>query len=195
MATSYALPTSMHNGHSHHGHNHVHSHSHASSRPAANTRSMRHERSSGSLHSSSFSESSVEHNHIHDHKHKHAHNHTHSHHSHEPSPLGLGYPTPPNSDSLPGQQFEKHAYESSPELYKVDSYEPPPNAVDVVGHNHTHHHHSSPSAEPRSKFTTFVLPYTRRWPLLYTIMADKDSRRIFYFMRCVLPIKVLWDRC
>ena len=192
MATSYALPTTaMHNAHSHHGHNHVysHSHSHTSSRPAANSRSTRHERSTGSLHSSSFSESSVEHNPIHDHKHKHGASGDHSHHSHEPSPLG--YPTPPNSDSLPGQQqFERHTHDSH-ELSKVDSYDPPPNAVHAVGHDHGHHHqHSSPSLEPRSKFTTFILPYTRRWPLLYTIMAEKDSRRIFYFMRYVLPFKV-----
>ena len=198
MATSYALPSStMHNAHSHHGHNHVHSHSHSHSpsRPTANTtRAMRHERSNGSLHSFSHSESSVDHNHSHDHKHKHGHNCNHNHHIHEPSPLGVGYPTPPNSDSLPGQSFEKHAYESSSELSKVDSYEPPPNAVDVVGHNHGHHHHHSTSVEPRSKFTAFVLPYTRKWPLLYTIMADKDSRRIFYFMRYMLPIRVVERR-
>jgi hypothetical protein len=30
-----------------------------------------------------------------------------------------------------------------------------------------------------------VLPYTESWPLLHSIMKEKDSRRIFYFMRCV----------
>jgi hypothetical protein len=30
-----------------------------------------------------------------------------------------------------------------------------------------------------------VLPYTERWTLLHSILKDKDSRRIFYFMTCV----------
>lgn len=38
------------------------------------------------------------------------------------------------------------------------------------------------SAE-RSRFTNLLLPYTARWPLLHTVMTEKDSRRIFYFMR------------
>jgi hypothetical protein len=29
------------------------------------------------------------------------------------------------------------------------------------------------------------LPYTKGWTLLHSILKDKDSRRIFYFMRCV----------
>jgi zinc transporter 5/7 len=37
--------------------------------------------------------------------------------------------------------------------------------------------------QPRSRFTNFILPLVLRWPLLHTVMADKDSRRIFYFMR------------
>lgn len=38
------------------------------------------------------------------------------------------------------------------------------------------------SAE-RSKFTNMLLPYTAKWPLIHTVMTEKDSRRIFYFMR------------
>jgi zinc transporter 5/7 len=49
-------------------------------------------------------------------------------------------------------------------------------------HNHKGHNHSI-SADPRSKFTTFLLPMFQKYPLLHTIMAEKDSRRIFYFMR------------
>lgn len=41
------------------------------------------------------------------------------------------------------------------------------------------HNHSSPE---RSRFTTFLLRYTMRWPWLHAIVIEKDSRRIFYFM-------------
>lgn len=33
-----------------------------------------------------------------------------------------------------------------------------------------------------SKFTTFILLRIRGWPLLHSIIVEKDSRRIFYFM-------------
>ncbi|KAK2074235.1 hypothetical protein P8C59_008456 [Phyllachora maydis] len=49
------------------------------------------------------------------------------------------------------------------------TYEPPA----LPKHDH--------SAE-RSRFTSLLLPYTSRWPLLHAIMTEKDSRRIFYFM-------------
>lgn len=39
----------------------------------------------------------------------------------------------------------------------------------------------------RSRFTNFLLPYTSKWPLLHAIVAEKDSRRIFYFMSYVSP--------
>lgn len=57
-------------------------------------------------------------------------------------------------------------------------------------------HYKAPEAKPpkplagshdhsteRSKFTNMLLPYTAKWPLLHTVMTEKDSRRIFYFMR------------
>lgn len=37
----------------------------------------------------------------------------------------------------------------------------------------------------RSRFTNLLLPHTAKWPMLHSIMTEKDSRRIFYFMRCV----------
>lgn len=48
------------------------------------------------------------------------------------------------------------------------------------------------SAE-RSKFTNMLLPYTSKWPILHAIMTEKDSRRIFYFMRYLYPHTV-WGR-
>lgn len=54
-------------------------------------------------------------------------------------------------------------------------------------------HYEAPEAKPpkaahehsveRSRFTNLLLPYTARWPLLHTVMTERDSRRIFYFMR------------
>lgn len=46
----------------------------------------------------------------------------------------------------------------------------------------THVHDHGSSAE-RSRFTNLILPFTAKWPLLHAIVTEKDSRRIFYFMR------------
>ena len=51
-------------------------------------------------------------------------------------------------------------------------YQPPSASKDHVPHGPIE----------RSKFTSFVLPLTERWPLIHTILVEKDSRRIFYFM-------------
>lgn len=157
--SSYALPASAMT-HSHHGHVHSHSHSPSSPSPgrgyAANSpRAMKQEKSNGNLHLHSLSESHADHGHT-------GHNHSHSHgehsHSHGPSTT---------HDSMP----------------RIASYEPPPNDVNVLPHDHDHHSHKhSHAAEPRSKFTSLLLPLVMRWPLVHTIMAEKDSRRIFYFM-------------
>jgi zinc transporter 5/7 len=182
MASSYALPASaMTHGHNHHGHGHGHLHSHSHS--PGRQYSLKPERSNGSLHSHSQSESHLEPEHAHSHHHNHSH-------SREPSPLRY-LPTLPNSNGLPPAAFEKQThqpYELSPALSEVTTDEPPLNAANVVSHDHKHHGHShnhnhTPPAEPRSRFTKFLLPLMLRWPLLHTILAEKDSRRIFYFMR------------
>jgi solute carrier family 30 (zinc transporter), member 5/7 len=178
MASSYALPASAIT-HSHHGHGHVHSHSHSPSSPSpgrgypANTpRTLKQERSNGHLHS--LSESHV------DHDHSTAHNHSHGHsHERERSPS----PTPHSNGLLP-THFEKTPHEFH--SHRMASYEPPLNDVNVTPHDHGHHPHKhNHSTEPRSKFTNLLLPLVLRWSLVHTIMAEKDSRRIFYFMRCV----------
>lgn len=181
MASSYALPASAMT-HSHHGHNHHHSHSHSPSRQSqysANPpRTFRQERSNGSLHAHTQSES---HNHY-------AHAHKHSH-SHERTLSESPYlPTPPYSDGLPpiSGPFEKQTCEPSPAISQLDSYEPP--------HDHHAHVHAA-SVEPRSRFTSFLLPFVLRWPLLHTILADKDSRRIFYFMRCAILLPRSQSHC
>ena len=57
-------------------------------------------------------------------------------------------------------------------------------------HKHQHHHHeNSASVEPKnmSKFSAFLTVQFRGWRLLEQIIAEKDSRRIFYFMWYVVP--------
>ncbi|OLN97586.1 putative zinc transporter cis4 [Colletotrichum chlorophyti] len=54
------------------------------------------------------------------------------------------------------------------------------------GHDHDHAHshshaHDHDHAKP-SLFTRVVLRYTPAFPVLHTILVEKDSRRIFYFM-------------
>jgi len=190
MASSYALPASAIH-HSHHG-NHMHSQS-VSHSPRGHTtnhaRSLKQERANGSLHGQAQSESHLPH--IHEHGHE-----EHDHHR-------------DSSPYLPSTH--KHdARSPSPSPYVDDTYEPAPlssyqnplsvkvHAHDDHGYNHDHdhdHHHghnhsTATSVGPRSRFTTFLLPFVLRWPLVHTIMADKDSRRIFYFMRYGLcPLK------
>ena len=57
-------------------------------------------------------------------------------------------------------------------------------------HKHGHHHHQQQPTKPNipehaqmSRFSEFVIQHIPHWPLLHSILAEKDSRRIFYFMR------------
>lgn len=53
-------------------------------------------------------------------------------------------------------------------------------------HNHSHHHPTTTMhASKPSVLTAFLLRTFQHWPLLYSILAEKDSRRIFYFMTLV----------
>ena len=185
MASSYALPTSaIHHSHSHHGHSHSHSHS-PRAHPSSSPRAVKQERSNGSLHNHTQSESHLPHIHEHDdHDHGAVHSHGRSHarnqsHLRESSPY---LPSPISQTTIrspsPDPFFQK--YEPAPMAYQ------PPLSVDVHSHDHhghDHHHGGTTPLGPRSKVTAFILPFVMRWPLIHTIMADKDSRRIFYFMR------------
>ena len=193
MASSYALPASA--IHTHHAHVHPHSHSHSHSqsqstspgRPfAGNTsRPLRSERSNGSLHSHSASESSINHGH------QSYTSHNYSRLSPIPSPsIGDGF-TPIHST------FEDWKNDNRQPLTRYPSYDSvnkvvPPDTPSYQAfqhehdHDHGHDHHSHDhaiSTDPRSKFTSLLLPMMQKYPLLHTIMAEKDSRRIFYFMR------------
>ena len=50
-----------------------------------------------------------------------------------------------------------------------------------------HHHHQPARLKisehaQMSRFSEFVIQHVPHWPLLHSILAEKDSRRIFYFM-------------
>lgn len=204
MASTYALPVSPlphspHNHfrqHSHGGHSHNHSHSHSHNRPSSpsklapagaraaySPRVMRNE----SMHSRSQS--------VHTHSHGHV---GHDNHNGKVSPVYEDLAIPPygNSD-LPSGKSENTPYPNndvtSPlysEFTGVDFSKP----VDDHPHeDHTHgshshedhcgHVHHAKAVEPRSRFTTLLLKHTLNFPLLQSILLEKDSRRIFYFMR------------
>ncbi|KAL4982321.1 cation efflux family-domain-containing protein [Aspergillus falconensis] len=46
---------------------------------------------------------------------------------------------------------------------------------------HRHHHHTHATSKP-SRATKIILRYIEPYPLLYSILKERDSRRIFYFM-------------
>lgn len=53
--------------------------------------------------------------------------------------------------------------------------------------HHQHRHHQPtrlniPEHAQMSRFSEFVIQHIPHWPLLHSILAEKDSRRIFYFM-------------
>ena len=51
-------------------------------------------------------------------------------------------------------------------------------------HDHSHHHHTREHShhDGLSGFSRYLLKTSQQWPLLHSILLEKDSRRIFYFM-------------
>lgn len=108
---------------------------------------------------------------------------------------------PPNGASEMGHGGNGHARKSSA-LYEeftgvdygqvVDEQKHHDHGHDH-GHDHLHDGHvhgdscgghgHAVKAEPRSRATKFLLNRTKNWSLLQTILLEKDSRRIFYFIK------------
>lgn len=164
--------------HRHHGHGHAHSRSRSPSRLGTLNRSFKLDTSSATIpdpegdyeHSQLFAAKSDTN---HDHE-PHSHSHTHSGGSrmqarqHIPPPVltGNGFTT---TATATGKMLV------TPNIASIsESYQAPEAKLPKSVHDH--------SAE-RSKFTNLLLPYTAKWPLLHSVMVEKDSRRIFYFMR------------
>ena len=62
-------------------------------------------------------------------------------------------------------------------------------AFSISSHSDHHHHHhhqpmkvNIPEHAQMSRLSEFVIQHVPHWPLLHSILAEKDSRRIFYFM-------------
>lgn len=59
-------------------------------------------------------------------------------------------------------------------------------SVSLRSDQHQHHQQPTrlniPEHAQMSKFSEFVIQHVPHWPLLHSILAEKDSRRIFYFM-------------
>ena len=63
-----------------------------------------------------------------------------------------------------------------------DSAKARPRSVSASLANSSHTRTHSNPHEPHSKVTGLLLMVFRDWPLLHSILVEKDSRRIFYFM-------------
>lgn len=50
------------------------------------------------------------------------------------------------------------------------------------GHNHHHHGHNSHDSTETTRVTKWLLYRSEKYPLLHSILKEKDSRSIFYFM-------------
>jgi len=189
--TSYALPISAlpqtseerWNGHMN-GHSHAHSHSHSQPHTPPSLGSLAHARTPRSARSNSskqgYDDHDHGHNHVHDHDHEkenrahngaqHRANSNHSIQARPKLPLPL---SSPNGWKTVSTAAGKAVTTPTHGTFE-QTYEAPAQSI-LGAHNH--------SSVPRSAFTKFLLPYTARYPVLHAIMAEKDSRRIFYFMR------------
>lgn len=178
MTSSYALPASP-LAHQHgpdnacsHSHSHSHAHSHTSSLASLSpSRSRRDSRPNGA----------------------HSHSRSHQHDTNQSqyranSNVGIQKNIPPPLGSSGQWKMESTPGGTSllsPTAASFDAagvYEPPV-ASRPRAHSHAHHHHDH--GVKRSKFTGLLLRYTPAWPLLHAVVVEKDSRRIFYFMRSV----------
>lgn len=162
--TSYALPVPpMPQSHEEHWHGHMHSHSH--SPPSLSSR--RHSRASKSDRPNGTAQTHI-------HSHSHGQNNS-SYRANSNHPLQR----PPLPTLYSQQATTVVTAEEKPPIAPAKSgsektYEAPAQSTTQL--------HDHGSAE-RSSFTNFLLPYTAGNPLLHTVMTEKDSRRILYFMR------------
>ncbi|KAK4234548.1 cation efflux family-domain-containing protein [Achaetomium macrosporum] len=175
MASSFALPASTISHHHHHGSDtvfsHSHSHSHSSSLSSLSPSRNRKESRPNGAHSHARSNQ-------HDDNHSHYRTNTNL-------PMQINVP-PPLAASTQWKIESTSGGKTlvSPTAASFDAagvYEPPV-APRSRSHSHSHHHHHDRHSTPRSRFTELLCSYTSGWPLLHTVLIEKDSRRIFYFM-------------
>lgn len=186
MASTYVLPgTTMPTSHRHHGHKHGHSRSRSPSFGSLN-RSFKMDSSFGIPTPTHEGDHDHDHGHNHSHSHSHTHSepHTHTHHANSMQPRQNVPPPllPSNGWKTTSTSAGKHLITPVTAGFS-EQYEAPEPQGTEPPHDH--------SAE-RSKFTNMLLPYTSKWPILHAIMTEKDSRRIFYFMRYLSQKNMKW---
>ncbi len=126
------------------------------------------------------------HGHGHEHEHEHeAHNHTHyrANSSHPVQPRHHLPPPPllPGNNGwtttvTPGGKAVITPTPATTTTWEKGYEAPAPSTFPLHDHG----------AQGRSRLTNLLLPLTARYPLLHAIVAEKDSRRIFYFMTYVM---------
>ena len=89
---------------------------------------------------------------------------------------------------LGGGTWDSFAYQSilvgiAFAALKYDIYR----ASSLSSRSNHHHHHHPPKTQihehgQMSRFSAYLIQRIPQWPLLHSILAEKDSRRIFYFM-------------
>ncbi|KAK1771554.1 cation efflux family-domain-containing protein [Phialemonium atrogriseum] len=167
MTSTYSLPAAAIPSHHHHSSDHIHSHS----RSQASLGSLHGSRSRKTSEPASNGSANMLHDHSHSCEHNHSQYRANSNHPlvtrpNLPPPLANGHW---KTDSTAGGK--PLITPSNASFDAAGAYQPPPA--------------SDPQRDrslERSRFTSLLLPYTSRWPLLHAIVAEKDSRRIFYFM-------------
>lgn len=184
MASSTFVLSGATMSHSHnrgHGHGHKHSRSRSPAPLGTLNRSFKFEVSSPA--------SPPKHTHHHDHDHgplddtPHSHDH-HDHHDHDPDPFPHRSPMQAR-DNTPSPLSAVNGWKRS----STSGGKPlvTPTNASFYGHYTAPAAKTTPPAHDhsveRSRFTKMLLPHTAKWPMLHAIMTEKDSRRIFYFMR------------
>ncbi|KAK2063562.1 cation efflux family protein [Colletotrichum caudatum] len=167
--------------------------------------------SNGGLHSHSQSQDSTGNGHAHDHEPSHSHTHDgHSHYrtNSSQSSLPRGKAPPQSLATMDGWKTEitpSGRQLLTPTSGSFSAKFQPLDETKVV-HQHNHHHHEHDHSHDHSHahcdkhhhhdhahahghdhakpslFTRVLLKYTPAVPVLHTILVEKDSRRIFYFM-------------
>lgn len=187
----YALPVSP-LPHSHmHAQSHSHSHSAHTLPPSRlgpgtqrspSSKNLRQERSNGSLHVQAHSEPF----------HDHGHNHSHSDASIYSGAASNGFAS--EGSGLNGHSHSHSAvhspYVNNEKVLTMATHTHHDHGHDHGHHDHCHgdhdhdhqHSHSHKAEEKRSAFTKFLVNSAEGSPTLHSILIEKDSRRIFYFM-------------
>lgn len=174
-SATYSLPAAAIPSHHHHSSEHLPNHS-RSPPSLSSLHGPRSHRASDPVPNGGLNMQHHDHGHAHGHDHGHGHtqfranaNQTAMSRSNGPTPLANGHWRTGSTAGGKPLITPTHASFDAAGAYQAPAPSDP---------QHDHH-------VERSRFTNLLLPFTSEWPLLHTILVEKDSRRIFYFMSYV----------